>query len=556
MSAHNAIHTACIHYIPEAYRAQTGQIRGRNVAGESFLAGYFRHAQTGAFAVLGPDGAAARSFAEAALQHGRHEPVLAVPAHDRSVLEQAGTLFHPDPALAPLAWQRALYGHQRWSLCGLTHTLSSAGAMDQIVQLLHAPLQPWDALICTSSAARAVVDTLLDAHEHYLRDRFKGSAPPRLQLPVIPLGLHCDRFATPPKQRREAREALGIPASAVVVLYLGRLSFHAKAHPLAMYQALEAAAQRCRQKVVLLEVGEYANASIAKAYAEAGQYSLGKVKVVRRSGSDPQQCQQAWAAADVFCTLSDNTQETFGLTPVEAMAAGLPVVASDWNGYRDTVRHGRNGFLIPTLQPAPGLGPDLSKAYALEQDNYDVHVGKVSTFVSVDIPAATEAFTQLIRSPALRRKMGESGREHARQQFDWSVIIPRYQALWRDLDALRRQHAANGKAPLSIWPARPDPFSLFAGYPSHTLTDTTLLALADSDLPTARKRVKAVRALDMVAYTASVQPTDAEVEQVLRAASKGPAAAAKLVMTVEEARRAQVLRGLVWLVKLGVLRVV
>ena len=31
-------------------------------------------------------------------------------------------------------------------------------------------------------------------------------------------------------------------------------------------------------------------------------------------------------------------QETFGLTPLEAMAAGLPCVVSDWNGYRDTVR--------------------------------------------------------------------------------------------------------------------------------------------------------------------------------------------------------------------------
>ena len=39
-------------------------------------------------------------------------------------------------------------------------------------------------------------------------------------------------------------------------------------------------------------------------------------------------------------SLADNIQETFGLTPVEAMAAGLPCVMSDWDGYRDTVRDG------------------------------------------------------------------------------------------------------------------------------------------------------------------------------------------------------------------------
>ena len=41
------------------------------------------------------------------------------------------------------------------------------------------------------------------------------------------------------------------------------------------------------------------------------------------------------AIPDIFVSLSDNIQETFGLTPLEGMASGLPVVATDWNGYRD-----------------------------------------------------------------------------------------------------------------------------------------------------------------------------------------------------------------------------
>ena len=54
-------------------------------------------------------------------------------------------------------------------------------------------------------------------------------------------------------------------------------------------------------------------------------------------GRVPGVSQTAYAAADIFVSLSDNIQETFGLTPVEAMAAGLPVVASDWDGYRETI---------------------------------------------------------------------------------------------------------------------------------------------------------------------------------------------------------------------------
>ena len=59
-----------------------------------------------------------------------------------------------------------------------------------------------------------------------------------------------------------------------------------------------------------------------------------------------------WAAADLFLSLVDNPQETFGLAPVEAMAAGVPVVVSDWDGYRYTVSDGVEGFRVPTLAPA------------------------------------------------------------------------------------------------------------------------------------------------------------------------------------------------------------
>ena len=64
---------------------------------------------------------------------------------------------------------------------------------------------------------------------------------------------------------------------------------------------------------------------------------------------------EAWAASDLFVSLSDNLQETFGITPVEAMAAGLPVVVSDWDGYKDTVVEGVTGYRVPTWMPPPPI---------------------------------------------------------------------------------------------------------------------------------------------------------------------------------------------------------
>ena len=49
----------------------------------------------------------------------------------------------------------------------------------------------------------------------------------------------------------------------------------------------------------------------------------------------------------------DNLQETFGISIIEAMAAGTAaVVASDFSGYRDLVLHGKTGLLIPSLAPS------------------------------------------------------------------------------------------------------------------------------------------------------------------------------------------------------------
>ena len=545
-----------IHFHPEAYSTGGPKLMGRNAAGESFLRGFLRHSRADGFFVEVRDPSHAEGFASAARAAGRTEPVRSITAANLGDLAQAEVLYQPDPMLGAQAWRRAAFGHGSWSLCGITHTTASAGVMDGIADLLVAPVQPWDALICTSHAVKDNVERLLNGQRRHLRERLGASRVVMPQLPVIPLGIHTEDFEFSAEQRDAARAELGVTETTLVVLFMGRLSFHAKAHPLALYQALETAARATGRDVLLIECGWHANDFIASAYDEAGRFACPGVRVAVRDGRLPQVRQGCWAAADIFCSLSDNIQETFGLVPLEAMAAGLPVIVSDWDGYRETVRDGVDGFRIPTMAPPPGVSGDLALRHALGVDSYDLYCGNTCSFVAVEIPATVAAFERLFASAALRREMGESGRRRAREAFDWQVIIARYEALWSQLSDLRREAIERGEAGgPARWPARPDPFEAFAAYPSRPLTPETVLTLSAPDADTARRRLEALANLKMVRFARAVLPAPDELRAVLTQAASGPQTAEALVADIPRARRAIVSRGLLWLVKMGLLKV-
>jgi glycosyltransferase involved in cell wall biosynthesis len=427
--------------------------------------------------------------------------------------------------------------------------------MDALANLITAPVQPWDAVICTSTAVKDNVSRLLQAQVDYLKGRLGITALVLPQLPVIPLGIHTVDFTYTADQKAAARTALGVPSDALVVLFMGRLSFHAKAHPLAMYQALELAAKSTGKPVVLVECGWHANTFIQKAYADAAQLACPSVRVLTLDGRKAEDRQTAWAGADVFCSLSDNIQETFGIVPIEAMAAGLPVVVSDWDGYKDTVRDGVDGFRIPTLMPQAGLGGDMAHRHALEIDTYDMYCGHTCSLVAVDVAAAASAFEKLFNNPALRRQMGEAGQKRAQQVYDWKTIIGQYEALWATQTELRIAGAKDLKPLAHPWPARMDPFHAFASYPTQSLTPQTLLTLVDADAPSAIQRAMAYRQLAMVDFAKVILPTEFEITAVLQAATQAQAAQA-LIAAIPQERQAFVFRSLAWLLKLGVLKVV
>jgi hypothetical protein len=299
-------------------------------------------------------------------------------------------------------------------------------------------------------------------------------------LPVIPLGVDCARFAPDAAARAAQREALGIAQDEIAFLFVGRLSFHAKAHPYPMYRALERAAQQTGKRLHLIQAGWFANDFIEGAFRDGARDFCPSVTAHFLDARRPEVRFAIWQAADIFTSLSDNIQETFGLTPIEAMAAGLPSVVSDWDGYKDTVQHGEHGFRIPTLAPPPGQGGDLADAHAIGIDTYDRYCGYASQFIAVDLNATAEAYATLIGNPNLRVKLGESARKAAQANFDWRHVIARYQELWADLAARRASAVESAPAHSPIyWPARADPYTMFADYPTEALSMLHRLAPGD-----------------------------------------------------------------------------
>ena len=104
-----------------------------------------------------------------------------------------------------------------------------------------------------------------------------------------------------------------------------------------------------------------------------------------------------WSDADIFCTLSDNIQEAFGTTPIEAMAAGLPVICYDYGGQTDFLSSDSTGYVV-----------------------------KLN-----DETAFLHACNTLINEPEARRRMGDYN-QHAVEAFYIDNCAGQYEALYEE----------------------------------------------------------------------------------------------------------------------------
>lgn len=417
--------------------------------------------------------------------------VRATSIFNLAVAKECGTLLRGKADLGDLAWLRARARMgQDFSLVGLVHCLAPPAIRQYIVNTLLAPTHEWDAFICTSPVVRRCMTSLIDEAEEMIQSRFVGTGKlkGRPELPLIPLGVDTSSLAEARKDlgaRKSVREEYGIDPDELLILWVGRLSYFEKAYPQPMFRAVEEAQQRASSRLHFIMAGWFPHEGDHAHYAAAAREFAPSTNVSFVDGTNGTLVRSLWAGADIFLSLVDNIQETFGLTPIEAMAAGLPVVASDWDGYRATIRDGVDGFLVPTLTNAKGGGELALSRHLLGMDPYQSYVGNLAQQTAVDVGAAAEALVRLANSTSLRNIMGQAAQQRAVDVFDWRMITGQLMSLLSELQQRRASAAPAHFAGAD--PIRAEPFGSFAEYATDTIHPEMVLSLraasTASDIP-------------------------------------------------------------------------
>jgi glycosyltransferase involved in cell wall biosynthesis len=313
------------------------------------------------------------------------------------------------------------------------HTISYQNLLySWFLRLLLNKSYAFDSLVCTSHAARRVIESNLEILSERLKRMHRSHKGLQFsgRLEVIPLGVETDVFR-PLNNKKKLRNQLGLPQDALILLWVGRLSVTDKADLLPMIRLFRDLKEENKdQKLFFLIAGTERTPGQDQAVIYDYAKSLGvRRQITVRTDVRPPNQYLIYSAADIFISPSDNIQETFGITPIEAMASGIPQVVSDWDGYRDTVEHGVTGFRVPTLwtkcdedivQWAPFIGDNLNDHYALAQS------------VVMDLELYKKYLNLLIRDRQLRLKMGQASAKRAKAKFSWEVIIKQYVNLWQE----------------------------------------------------------------------------------------------------------------------------
>jgi phosphatidylinositol alpha-mannosyltransferase len=278
--------------------------------------------------------------------------------------------------------------------CPLTPTLplltfNAARKGQKIVGTFHAAAESHLAYRIFRRPLRSRVDRLdariavSEAAKKFARRYFPGS------YDIVPNGIDCDRFQPGLPAIEELRDGC------LNLLYVGRRDRRKGLTNL--YRALPIAQKRLGRTIRLILVGD----GMLGGRLIPKPLFLGGAKIVTIGRVSPEMLPRYYACADIYCSPAVG-RESFGIVLLEAMASGVPVIASDIPGFRSIVSPGSEGFLV-----APRSPERLADAI---------------------LAVGTDA--------GLRSELGSRGRQKA-LQYHWPIVIDKLEGVLHRITGTR-----------------------------------------------------------------------------------------------------------------------
>lgn len=270
-----------------------------------------------------------------------------------------------------------------------------------------------DERIAVELAIMAEVDQIVAQCPHEIDELTGEYAADPARITLIPSAVDTVRYR--PIARDEARRRLGLDPDAFIVTYVGRML--PRKDPRNIVRAVALLAEQTDRPVKLMLVGgETAEpdplltpelGALQQLAAELGIAD----RVISYGKRQPDVLHEYYSAGDVAVTTP--WYEPFGLTPLEGMACGRPVVGSAVGGLTFTIQDGQTGLLVPPRDPA----------------------------------ALAAALRRLLEQPALATQMGHAARARVEREFTWGIVAERTAALYQSLLARRMPGTRRGPQP-------------------------------------------------------------------------------------------------------------
>ncbi len=370
------------------------------------------------------------------------------------------------PTIAELAELRDAAAKACFPIIGVAHSIADDCFRYPLSSFFTYPLLPCDSIMCSTGTVEAVIQAAYDAAEKRLEELDAGPRVYRPRLDKVRLGVH-DMGVPTEQVRREGREALGVAQEDVVFLFVGRLDIISKMDPAALFIAFRDILQEMGGSGArLVLAGTTTHEAMWQGYVQQHTDALNiSAHVTVKFNFEPSDKAMLYGAADVFVSLADSVQESFGVAPVEAMFAGLPLVLSDWDGYKELVVHQESGYLVPTYW----ADCHFTEPHAHHSRMPEV-MFQTAQSLAVDVGYLRDVMLKLVQDAGLRKKIGAAARTRALEAFNWESIIMQYEALWDELSVLADEIP---------WEQKPYDqlrlrfFELYKHYPSRVLAKTS-----------------------------------------------------------------------------------